>query len=231
MIPLKDDIESTKPPIVTTALIAINLLVYVIQVLSGSGQETWAWKYGLIPVELTRGVELTPAMSTSSTLNLLTSMFLHGGFFHLAGNMLYLWIFGDNVEDRLGHVRFLLFYLISGFAAAFFFIWTEPDLQIPLVGASGAIAGVLGAYLLSYPRARIATLIFFGFFIRVIYIPAVIVLGLWFVLQVISGLPTAGAGGNTGGVAFFAHVGGFIAGLLLVIPFSPRGNRGLGWRR
>ena len=178
-----------------------------------------------------RGIEITPGMSTSTTLNLFTSMFLHGGFFHLAGNMLYLWIFGDNVEDRLGHMRFLLFYLISGLAAALLFIWTEPHLQIPLVGASGAIAGVLGAYLLSYPRARIATLIFFGFFIRVIYIPAVIVLGLWFVMQVLSGLPSAGAGGNTGGVAFFAHVGGFIAGLLLVIPFSPRGNRGLGrWR-
>jgi membrane associated rhomboid family serine protease len=229
MIPLRDDIESSKPPLVTTGLIAVNLLVYVFQVLSGTGQEAWAWKFGLVPIELTRGVEVTPSLHTPVVLNLFTSMFLHGGFFHVAGNMLYLWIFGDNVEDRLGHFRFIVFYLVCGLIAALFFVWTEPNLKVPLVGASGAIAGVLGAYLLSYPHARIATLIFFGFFIRVIYIPAVFVLGLWFVLQVISGLPAAGGSGG-GGVAFLAHVGGFLAGMLLVLPFSPRGSGTLRWR-
>jgi membrane associated rhomboid family serine protease len=230
MIPLRDDIESSKPPVVTTVLIAVNLVVYALQVLTGTGQEAWAWKFGLVPIELTRGVELTPGSAAPVMLNLFTSMFLHGGFWHLAGNMLYLWIFGDNVEDRMGHVRFLVFYVVCGLAAALFFVWTEPDLQVPLVGASGAIAGVLGAYLLSYPYARVATLIFFGFFIRVIHIPALVVLGLWFVLQLISGLPTVGAN-EGGGVAFLAHVGGFVAGMILLLPFSPRGDRHLRWRR
>jgi len=221
MIPLRDNIPSEKPPIVTTAIIIVNVLVYVFQMLSGSGQEVWAWKFGLIPMELTQGVELTPQLSAPVTLNIFTSMFLHGGFLHLAGNMLYLWIFGDNVEDRLGHTRFLAFYLITGIAATMLFVWSSPALDIPLVGASGAIAGVLGAYIISFPKARIATLIIFGFFIRVVQIPAIIVLGMWFLIQVISGLPAAGAE-QSGGVAFLAHVGGFIAGLVLVIPFSPR---------
>jgi membrane associated rhomboid family serine protease len=202
------------------ALIILNVAVYVYQTLTGMGQELWAWQFGLIPIELTTGIEQTPELSAPVALNLFTSMFLHGGFLHLAGNMLYLWIFGDNVEDRLGHTRFLLFYLVCGVAAALFFIWTAPQLRVPLVGASGAIAGVLGAYLLSYPKARIATLIFFGFFIRIIHIPALVVLGLWFVLQIFSGLPSLGAPQQSGGTAFFAHVGGFIAGMLLIWPMS-----------
>lgn len=220
MIPLRDDIPSTKTPVITVGLIVINVVVYVYQRFSGMGLEMWAWQFGLIPSELTTGIEQTPELSAPVTLNLFSSMFLHGGFFHLAGNMLYLWIFGDNVEDRLGHTGFLMFYLVCGVAAALYFIWTAPHLRVPLVGASGAIAGVLGAYLLSYPRARIATLIFFGFFIRVIYIPALIVLGLWFLLQIFSGLPSLGAAEQSGGTAFFAHVGGFIAGMLLIWPMS-----------
>jgi len=221
LIPLHDDIRSETPPIVTVSLIAINVLVYLLQSMAAGGQ-IWAWKFGLVPVELTHGVEVTPGAAFPVGMTVLTSMFLHGGFFHLAGNMLYLWIFGDNVEDRLGHVRFLIFYLISGAAAALFFVWTSPNLQIPLVGASGAIAGVLGAYVVSYPKARIATLIFFGFFIRIIYIPALFVLGFWFVLQLLSGLPTVGSSSQAGGVAFLAHVGGFLVGMILIKPMSFR---------
>lgn len=224
MIPLRDNIPSEKPPIVTTAIIVVNVLVYAYQVLSGSGQELWAWKFGLIPMEFTQGIELTPQLSAPVSLNMFTSMFLHGGFLHLAGNMLYLWIFGDNVEDRLGHARFLAFYIITGIAATLLFVWSSPALEVPLVGASGAIAGVLGAYIISFPKARIATLIIFGFFIRVVQIPALIVLGMWFLIQVINGLPTAGPE-QSGGVAFLAHVGGFVAGIILVFPFSPRGWR------
>ena len=221
MLPLYDDIPSSRRPVVTWILMAINIGIFVIQVFTGSGQEVWAWKYGLVPYELTTGAEVTPNMSSSSVLNIFTSMFLHGDFMHLGGNMLYLYIFGDNVEDRLGHGRFIVFYLLSGVAATLFFVWTSPDLQIPLVGASGAIAGVLGAYLISFPKARIATLIFFGFFIRVVFIPALVVLGFWFLLQILSGLPTVGSQAQTGGVAFMAHAGGFVAGMGLIWLMQP----------
>jgi membrane associated rhomboid family serine protease len=204
---------------------AINIGIFIVQVVTGSGQEVWAWKFGLVPYELTTGVEVTPNLATSSVLNIFSSMFLHGGFMHLAGNMLYLYIFGDNIEDRLGHFKFVVFYLVSGSAAALFFVWTSPDLQIPLVGASGAIAGVLGAYLLSFPKARIATLIFFGFFIRIVHIPALIVLGFWFLLQILSGLPTVGSQAQTGGVAFMAHAGGFVTGMALIWLMRP------GWQK
>ena len=225
MFPLYDDIPSSRLPLVTWTILGLNVAVYLYQVVTGMGQEVWAWQYGLVPHELTGGAELTPDWSSSPYLNLFSSLFLHGDFMHLAGNMLYLWIFGDNVEDRLGHARFVVFYLLSGVAASLFFVWTSPGLEVPLVGASGAIAGVLGAYLVSFPRARVATLIFFGFFIRVVYIPALVVLGLWFVLQLLSGLPTVGDHSSTGGVAFMAHAGGFVAGMLLVWVMSGRPPR------
>ena len=216
MLPLYDDIPSHSKPVVTWVILGINVAIFVWQVVSGTGQEVWAWRYGVVPFELTGGAELTPQMATPPVFNIFTSMFLHGDFMHLGGNMLYLWIFGDNVEDRLGHARYLLFYVVCGAAATLFFVWTRPDLQVPLVGASGAIAGVLGAYMVSFPRARIATLIFFGFFIRITYIPAIVVLGFWFLLQILSGLPTVSSQAQTGGVAFMAHAGGFAAGILLI---------------
>jgi len=138
---------------------------------------------------------------------------LHGGFLHLAGNMLYLWIFGDNIEDRLGHVKFLIFYILSGVAASLLFVLTSPQSRIPMVGASGAIAGVLGAYMITFPKARILTLVFFGFFIRVTPIPALFLLGFWFLFQLLYALPSIGSASS--GVAFFAHVGGFLAGIVL----------------
>ncbi|MBI4381054.1 MAG: rhomboid family intramembrane serine protease [candidate division NC10 bacterium] len=220
MIPLRDNIPSSRTPIITVGLIVINVLVYLNQLtLPPRAAVRFVYLYGLIPFEITEGQLLiqhpVPLYGT-----ILTSMFVHGGLFHLAGNMLYLWIFGDNVEDRLGRFRFLLFYLLSGLAAAAAQILSDPHSQIPMVGASGAISGVLGAYLLLYPHARVVTLVFFGWFVRVIEIRALIVLGFWIVVQLASGLLTWGA--QVGGVAWFAHVGGFVAGLVMVIPLRRR---------
>ena len=220
MIPLKDNIPSSRTPLITIGLIVINVLVYLNQLmLPPRAAVRFVYLYGLIPVEISEGQLLVqhpvPLYGT-----ILTSMFVHGGLFHLAGNMLYLWIFGDNVEDRLGRFRFLLFYLLSGVGAAATQILSDPHSQIPMIGASGAISGVLGAYLLLYPHARVVTLVFFGWFVRVIEIRALIVLGFWIVVQLVSGLLTWGA--QVGGVAWFAHVGGFVAGLVMVIPLRRR---------
>ena len=220
MIPLKDNIPSSRTPVITIGLIVINVLVYLNQLtLPPRAAVRFVYLYGLIPLEISSGDLMVPhPVPLYGTI--FTSMFVHGGLFHLAGNMLYLWIFGDNVEDRLGRVRFLIFYLLSGVAAAAAQILSGPDSKIPMVGASGAISGVLGAYLLLYPHARVVTLVFFGWFIRLIEIRALVVLGFWIVVQLASGLLTWGA--QVGGVAWFAHVGGFIAGLVMVIPLRRR---------
>jgi membrane associated rhomboid family serine protease len=215
MLPIKDDIPTKRTPVVTIALIVINCLVFLFEFVQGDRafmEFTYVW--GLIPIELTTGVELTPQASVSSLVNLFTSMFMHGGLLHLGGNMLYLWIFGNNIEDRLGRVKFILFYLASGIVAALAFIATAPQGDVPLVGASGAIAGILGAYLVSYPRARVVTVLFIFYFIRIARIPAMYVLGFWFILQVFSGLPALGSSGG-GGVAWFTHIGGFLFGLIV----------------
>ncbi len=169
------------------------------------------------------GVELTPELPFFAPLSLFSSMFLHGGFLHLAGNMLYLWIFGDNVEDQLGHVKFFIFYILCGLAASLLHIITAPNSKVPMVGASGAIAGVLGAYMIRFPRARILTLIFLGFFIRIVAVPALFVLGFWFILQLLYAFPSIGS--TSGGVAWFAHVGGFLAGIVLFKLFSAFSKR------
>ena len=219
MIPLKDDIPSSRLPVVTIALVAINCLVYLyLKSLGGEGYESALFRMGTIPYEITHGVELNPEGAFPIPLTLFTAMFLHGGFLHLAGNMLYLWIFGDNIEDRLGHVKFFLFYILSGVAASLLFVLTSPQSQIPMVGASGAIAGVLGAYMITYPKARILTLVFFGFFIRVTPIPALFLLGFWFLFQLLYALPAIGT--TASGIAFFAHVGGFLAGIILFKIFT-----------
>ncbi len=213
MIPLKDDIPSYKAPIVTIGLISLNCLIYFYLAWWGEQFQLAVIKWGAIPFEVTHGQELTPDLAFSIPLSLFSSMFMHGGFFHLAGNMLYLWIFGDNVEDKLGHLKFFIFYILCGLAATLTHILTTPNSQIPMVGASGAIAGVLGAYMIRFPNDRILTMIFFGFFIRIVRIPALFVLGFWFILQLLYGLPSLGSVG--GGVAWFAHVGGFLAGIFL----------------
>lgn len=177
-------------------------------------------QYALIPAEFLRGVDLPPTIPLPIWLTLFTSMFLHGGFMHLLGNMLYLWIFGDNVEDAMGHVKFLLFYLLCGAVAAFTQMAIAPGSPVPQIGASGAIAGVLAAYFMLFPYARVLTLIPIFFFIRLVTVPAVFLLGFWFILQVISG---AGSVGAATGVAWFAHIGGFLSGGLLVFLFKRRG--------
>jgi membrane associated rhomboid family serine protease len=228
MFPLKDDIPSHSFPLFTVMLIVANAAVFLYQLsleAGGSGPAqsaatAFVMEFGAVPCRLTGmcpGDEFPAPM-----LTVFTSMFLHGGVFHIAGNMLYLWIFGDNVEDILGHFRFLLLYLLAGAGAAASQVLMSPDSRIPMVGASGAISGVLGAYLLLFPHARILCLIIFGFFIRFIHVPALIVLGLWIVVQVFNGLVSVGAIGTTGGVAWFAHIGGFVAGIILLFLLKRR---------
>ena len=224
MIPLKDDLPTRSAPAVTVALIAMNVLVFLYQAslqIDGGGEgaaQAFAMEFGLVPCRLTGACQMAGDLP-SPLFTVFSSMFLHGSFFHIAGNMLYLWIFGNNVEDTLGHVRYLLFYLASGVAAAAMQIVVDQQSPVPMIGASGAISGVLGAYLLLFPHAKVLTLVIFGFFWRLLSIPALVVLGFWMVVQLVNGLGSLGAGG---GVAWFAHIGGFIAGMGLVWVVRPR---------
>jgi membrane associated rhomboid family serine protease len=219
VIPIRDTIRSRTAPVVTLALIAVNVLVFLHEIALGPYVERFVYAYGLIPRRFVYwpGDPLDPLRF----LPLLTSMFWHGGWAHLIGNMLYLWIFGDNVEDRLGHLRYLLFYLLAGAAAGLTHVVLGPTSNLPTVGASGAIAGVLGAYLVTYPRSRVLTLVFI-FFIEV---PAFVYLVLWFVMQLLEGLGTLGMRVETGGVAVWAHIGGFVAGIVLVKLMQPPRRR------
>ncbi len=225
MFPLKDDNPSNSAPVVTVALIVLNALFFVYQISLEAGGadgaragQAFIEEFGLVPCRLT-GACRVGAELPSPVLTIFTSMFMHGGLFHIGGNMLYLWIFGNNVEDTLGHGRYLLFYLLSGVAAALAQTAVGPSSVVPMVGASGAVSGVLGAYLLLFPHAHVTTLIILGFFFRLVQIPAMVVLGFWIVLQVLNGL---GSFGSSGGVAFFAHIGGFLAGMGLLYALKPR---------
>jgi len=224
MIPLRDDNPSELKPVVVIAFIATCTLVYLWQFAQGAqGGATVLYSLGLIPSVLF-GINHLPAdlATVPPTVTILTSMFMHGGWLHLIGNMLYLWIFGDNVEDAMGHGRFAIFYLLCGVAAALAQAIPDPQSVVPMVGASGAISGVLGAYLLLYPHARVLVVIPLGFFLQSVRLPAGVVLLLWFGMQFLSNLLTPSSGG---GVAFRAHIGGFIAGMLLVVVFKRRGYR------
>ena len=219
MIPLHDDNPTKLTPVVTIAFIAVCTLVFLYQAsLSVDPDNTFVFQYGAIPAllfgqaDLPETVVPIPAYAT-----LITSMFLHGGWMHLIGNMLYLWVFGNNIEDVMGHARYVVFYLACGILAALSHALTDPSSPIPMVGASGAISGVLGAYVLLFPRARILVLMP-G--LGVTKVPAGIVLGMWFVMQLLSGGMSIGSQG--GGVAFFAHIGGFIAGMALIGLFKRR---------
>jgi len=230
MIPLHDDNPTTRTPVVTIALIAICVLVYLWQVSLGprAGQIA-VYSFGFIPAVVLEGVTLPAELvRVPPELTLLTSMFLHGSFMHVAGNMLYLWVFGNNIEDVCGHVRFALFYLLCGLVAAFAQALPNPASQVPMIGASGAISGVLGAYLVLFPHARVRVLvpIIFIFFTT---IRAGWLLGFWFAFQLLSGFSASAA---EGGVAFWAHVGGFIAGLgLIFVLRDPQHRIRLGGRR
>lgn len=224
-LPLKDDNPSELFPAVNIGLIVINVAVALYQLylffIFGPKAQYFIFQYGVVPLRVSEGLFTFPPQIHGFHLTLITSMFLHGGIFHLAGNMLFLWIFGDNVESALGHIRYLIFYLLCGLAAAYLQIAMAPASKIPMVGASGAISGVLGAYFLLYPRARVLSLIFLGFFWDLIRVPAMIVLGFWIVLQVIYGMTSLG-GPAGGGVAWFAHIGGFAAGMGLLFIFKRR---------
>lgn len=211
MLPLRDVNPSRRVPVVTIAFIAINILVFLYQQ-TLSEEELYA--LALVPFQVTHRFNLGVALTFFS------SMFMHASLLHIGGNMLYLWIFGDNVEDAMGHVRYILFYLLSGVAAALSQILVTPNTRIPMIGASGAIAGVLGGYLLLYPNARILSMVIMFYFIRLVEVPAYILLGLWFILQFFTGFASFGTAGETGGVAVFAHIGGFVFGLLTVKLFT-----------
>ena len=237
MIPLHDDNPTEITPMVTIALIVLCSLVFLYEVsLPEKVGEAFVFQYGAIPAAIFGHEEALPddAVVVPITLTLLTSMFLHAGWMHLIGNMLYLWIFGNNIEDVMGHVKFVIFYVVCGIFAAMSHAVTDPSSALPMVGASGAISGVLGAYLLLFPRAQVLVVIPLGIFMRTMYVPAGFVLGFWFVVQLLSGGMSMGQGG--GGVAFFAHIGGFVAGMALigffkhpnVRFFAPARHRG--WR-
>ncbi|HEX8619300.1 MAG TPA: rhomboid family intramembrane serine protease [Thermoanaerobaculia bacterium] len=217
MIPLRDDNPRRTVPFVTYALVALNVLAFFWQLSLGAALQTALFDIAFIPARF-----WLPGNWVPDILTIVISMFLHGGFLHIGSNMLYLWIFGDNVEDRLGHGKYLIFYLACGFLATYAHAFFSPGSRIPAIGASGAIAGVLGAYLVLYPKARVMTLIPIFIFITIRELPAIFILGIWFVLQLFSGVGSLGVtdAQDMGGVAYFAHIGGFLAGMLLIAPFG-----------
>ena len=253
MIPISDsDLARRRLPVVNVGLLALNTLVFLYEFAFIGDETRFVYTFGLIPVELTSGEDFKVLCATPSLfgcppqnvldistpgatwITLFTSMFIHGGPLHIGSNMLYLWVFGDNIEDMLGHIPYLILYLIAGLAAAGAQIMVDTQSQVPMVGASGAIAGVLGAYLVLHPRSRIRTLVIF-YFITVIRIPAVLLLGFWFFLQFFSGLGSLAAEG--GGVAYWAHIGGFAMGgavigvYWLLIGRRPRAGSYVPWSR
>ena len=224
MIPLRDTIPSRSVPLVNGALIAACVGVFVLQLLAGKGGDALVSTFGFVPARLFHAAELGPGSLAFGVVGLFSSMFLHGGLLHLAGNMLFLWIFGDNVEDALGHGRYFLFYLGSGVLAALFQGFLATTSLVPMVGASGAIAGVLGAYFVLYPHARVVTVVPLFLLFPLVEVPAFLFLLLWFLLQFWQGSASLLAAGKAsgGGVAWWAHVGGFAAGIGLLLLLRPR---------
>jgi len=221
MLPLKDDTPSRTIPFVNLAFIAMNLGVFVYQYFyMPQGPAYLINALGVVPRELSTLTDIGAPTPIPAPLTVLTAMFIHGGWLHLLGNMLYLWIFGDNVEDRLGHSRYLFFYLACGVAAAVLHASLFADSRVPCVGASGAISGVLAAYLIFYPKARVTTLFIIFIFIRIVKLPAVVLLGLWILLQIASGMTELS--NRAGGVAWFAHIGGFFGGIVLAWALRPK---------
>jgi membrane associated rhomboid family serine protease len=228
MIPIRDDIPSRSAPIVSVSLIVVNALAFLYQLSLGQeGLELFMQQYAVIPARyfasgyLDQFGMIHAIPVTDLVVPVFSAMFLHGGWMHIGGNMLYLWIFGDNVEDRMGHGRFLVFYLLCGILATVAHIMFSPESRVPSLGASGAIAGVLGAYLLLFPRARVMTIVPIFIFVQFISIPAVIVLGIWFLQNFFAGAASLGVqSAQTGGVAWWAHIGGFVSGMVLVHLFK-----------
>jgi membrane associated rhomboid family serine protease len=230
VIPLRDANPTRRTPVVTLALIGLCGLIFAweLVVLGQGGEEgliRFVDAHGSVPADVTAALGRGDYLS-EPILNVFTSMFLHAGWLHLLGNLLFLWIFGNNVEDRLGRLSFLLFYLAGGVVADAGQILVDPSSTVPMIGASGAISAALGGYIVLFPRARIQSLVFLGFFYQLIAVPAVVVLGYWFLLQVLDGIGSLGStAGLDGGVAFFAHIAGFVAGALMALPFRLRAPR------
>jgi len=218
MIPIRDDVPRSTTPYINYFLIAANVLVFLFEVsLDPRSRATFIYQFGVVPLQVDRGL-LGAAPLDVAAIPILTSMFLHASWLHLIANMWVLWIFGDNIEDHLGHFLYLMFYLVSGIAASLLHIFFNTGSTVPSVGASGAIAGVMGAYFMLFPSARVLTLVPIIFFFSFIWLPAWIVLGYWFVVQFLSGAATSIAYSHQtgGGIAFWAHVGGFVAGILMI---------------
>ena len=230
MFPLKDENPTELFPVVTIVIIAMNVMAWLLVQHGGAGEGFLAslCTFGAIPADITGGLESGEVIFLATDLpcrvgalgwgTVLTSMFMHGGWMHLIGNMWFLWVFGNNIEDSMGHFRFVVFYLLCGVLAAGAHILTDPGSMVPTVGASGAISGVMGAYLVLYPKVRVHTLFFFVVFVRIFLLPAWVLLAQWFFIQLLLGAGSLGAEG--GGVAFWAHVGGFVAGLVLIKVFQ-----------
>lgn len=216
MIPLRDNIATRTFPIITVSIIFVNILIFLWLrfTLTGMEGQTVYKYYGLVPRELMASASTRWDLIPYNVMTVFTSMFLHGGFLHLGGNMLYLWIFGNNIEDAMGHCRFLVFYLLAGIVAAFAQFFYDPASNIPMIGASGAVSGVLGAYLVLYPYARIKTLLFIIIFIKIVELPAILLLTIWFFMQVMYS--------QLEGVAWYAHIGGFVFGLIMIKLFSKK---------
>ncbi|MBI5789353.1 MAG: rhomboid family intramembrane serine protease [Candidatus Schekmanbacteria bacterium] len=223
MLPLKDNNPTRTFPYITIILIVLNGLVFINQLLlNPAAEKMFIYSFGAIPYEFKAMERVVPFRPFPFPLSIFTSMFVHGNLLHILGNMLYLWIFGDNIEDRVGHGSFVFFYLLCGLIGAATHISLSPNSTVPMIGASGAISGIMGAYMLLYPHAKVSTLIFFGFFIRIVELPAVFVLGYWILIQLLNGSQMLGLN-LPGGVAWFAHIGGFLGGLFLV-PFLDKGK-------
>ncbi len=221
MIPLKDDIPSDSFPYVNYSLIALNVFFFFVELAQGPGLLKFIYQYGFVPLRFTVYLSDPNVPFLTAIGPIFSSMFLHGGWLHLIGNMLYLYIFGDNVEDVLGHFRYAIFYLLCGFTAALVQYTLHPHSTVPMIGASGAIAGVLGAYFVLFPFARIYTLVVIFFFIEVIAVPAFFYLFFWFLLQLLNGSAVLAFSGVQGqGIAWWAHIGGFLAGIALVLMFK-----------
>ena len=216
MIPLRDNIPSRTVPFVTYVLVGANVLAFFFELSLGPNLERFIYIFGVVPQKVVFAVFQEPQLIPYALVPFITSQFLHGGWLHLLGNMLFLYIFGDNVEGALGHFRYLFFYLICGVAASLTHFIVNPSSSVPTVGASGAIAGVLGAYFLLFPKARVLTLVPIFFFIQIVEIPAVLFLGLWFLIQFMSGSISLGAD-SAAGVAWWAHIGGFAVGAAYIV--------------
>ncbi len=220
MIPIRDQIRTRRTPVVNYFLIAANVIVFLFEWFSGVTQDSALMsQLAFIPVSF-----LNAPLNPGNVTSIFTSMFMHAGLMHLAGNMLYLWIFGDNVEDRLGHIPYLIFYLAGGVFAALTHAFLNPASAIPTVGASGAIAAVLGAYLIFYPRSRVQTFIPIGFFMTLRALPASILLAFWFILQLFNGVLSLGVAEDVGGTAFWAHIGGFVVGVVVALVMGRKQN-------